>query len=65
MADAKRCQATGKRRYRDKRESVVVLHRARTARHWAALDGTETRRDEVRAYDCTHCRGWHATSQAA
>lgn len=65
MANPRKCQATGKRRYRDKRESLVVLHLAFTARHWAELDGTETCRGEVRVYQCSKCRGWHATSQAA
>lgn len=65
MAGPGRCQATGKRRYRDKRESLVVLHRARTASHWAEVDGSETRRGEVRVYQCPKCHGWHATSQAA
>jgi hypothetical protein len=60
-----RCGATGKRRYRDKRESLLVLHTAQTARHWAELDGIETRRGEVRIYPCPRCHGWHATSQAA
>lgn len=65
MAGPGKCQATGKRRYRDKREGVVVLRRAWTARRWAELDGTETRRREVRVYQCPKCLGWHVTSQAA
>ena len=65
MSGPGKCQATGKRRYRDKREGVVVLHRAGTARRWAELDGAETRRGEVRVYQCPRCLGWHATSQAA
>jgi len=65
MAGPGRCHATGKRRYRDKTESLVVLHRAHTARQWAELDGTETSRGEVRVYQCPKCHGWHATSQAA
>lgn len=60
-----RCEATGKRRYRDKREVVLVLHSAQTARRWAELDGLESRRGEVRGYQCPRCRGWHSTSQAA
>jgi hypothetical protein len=60
-----RCEATGKRRYRDKRESLLVLHSAQTARHWAEADGRATRRGEVRVYECPGCHGWHATSQAA
>ena len=62
-AAAARCQATGKRRYRDKKESLVALHAAQTARHWAELDGTETRRGEMRVYLCVRCHGWHATSR--
>lgn len=60
-----RCPTTGKRRYRDKRESVIFLHRAQTARRWADQDGTDTRRNEKRVYECPACHGWHATSQAA
>ena len=60
-----RCHATGKRRYRDKKAGLLVLHTAQTARHWAGVDGTETRRAEVRVYPCSRCHGWHAISQAA
>lgn len=65
MARPGHCRATGKRRYRDKRESLTVLYQAQTARCWAAHDGTQTRRNEKRVYECPQCRGWHATSQAA
>lgn len=65
MAGPGRCSATGKRRYRDKRESLVFIHRAQTARCWAERDGTNTRRNEKRVYECPQCHGWHATSQAA
>jgi len=62
---AGRCQATSKRRYRDKKEGLVALHTAQNARHWAELDGTETRRRELRVYPCLRCHGWHATSRTA
>lgn len=65
MAGPGTCPVTGKRRYRDKKESLKVLHRAETARHWAEIDGTETRRCEVRTYQCPKCHGWHTTSQTA
>lgn len=54
---------TGKVRYRDSREAVAALHGSARARHWADLDGSFTRRQEVRHYACHACQGWHLTSQ--
>ena len=54
---------TGKVRFRDSREAVAALHGAARARHWASLEGSSTKRGEVRHYECHACRGWHLTSQ--
>lgn len=47
---------TGKRRFRDRVAALLAL--AEIAR----ADGE--RREEVRAYRCPECRGWHLTSKA-
>lgn len=52
------CEATGKRRFRDHREAVRVLHTAVNARSRG-----EDERRERRCYDCKECNGWHLTSQ--
>jgi hypothetical protein len=55
----------GKVRFRDHREAVGALHKAAAVRHRADEDGTETRRQEVRTYECGACHGFHLTSKAA
>lgn len=60
-----RVRSCGKVRFRDRREALNVLHHAQKARYWATLDGTETRRAEVRCYTCERCSGVHLTSQPA
>lgn len=57
-----KCGHSGKRRYRDHVEAVASLHQASNARSRAVLDGVATVRQEVRAYECDWCRGWHLTS---
>lgn len=56
------CPATGKRRYRDKREAVTALHRAQNAGQLAEDLGLDSNRREVRSYQCPSCQGWHLTS---
>lgn len=63
MAQRYQCP-TGKRRFKDHRQAVDVLHSAQTARFFAAANDTSTRRAEVRTYRCTKCRGFHLTSKA-
>jgi len=57
-----RCPDTGKQRYPSGDAAVTALHKAHRARHWAALDESDTRRHECRHYYCKACRGWHTTS---
>lgn len=62
---AKRYQCpTGKRRFKDHRQAVDVLHKAKTARVFARAAGSDTRRAEVRTYRCGLCKGFHLTSRA-
>jgi tRNA G26 N,N-dimethylase Trm1 len=58
-----RCSVSAKRRFRDHREAVAALQQASNVRGRAREDGIETRRQEVRSYECTACKGWHLTSQ--
>ena len=54
---------TGKRRFKDHRQAVAVLHKAETARAWAKVNDSKSRRGEKRAYPCGLCKGFHLTSQ--
>lgn len=63
MAKSRYCPSSNKYRFRDHSEVVQALHRAQNARYWAAVEGSATRRREVRAYRCRDCNGWHLTSQ--
>lgn len=55
---------TGKRRFKDHRQAVDVLHKAKTARTFAELNNARTRRSEKRTYRCGLCNGFHLTSKA-
>ena len=59
----RQCLATGKVRFRDKREAQDALHRAVAARHLQEAAGLISRRQERRTYLCESCDGWHLTSQ--
>ena len=62
MKRRKEC-ASKKVRFRDHEQAVEALHRAANHRHFAELDGTNTRRQECRVYECKLCKGFHLTSQ--
>ena len=62
MAKRYECPS-GKRRFKDHRQAVEVLHQAETARAYARASGTATRRAEVRTYRCSLCKGFHLTSR--
>ena len=49
------CSATGKVRYRSEQEAVRILAHA--------VSSKSERRREQRFYRCSHCRGYHLTSQ--
>lgn len=55
----------GKVRFRDHREAVTALHSLQALRQRAEEAMVPTRRREVRSYECSHCNGFHLTSQAA
>ncbi len=57
------CPATGKIRFRDKREAQAALHQAVATRQLRETDGHTCRRQERRMYECASCSGWHLTSQ--
>lgn len=52
--DSRRCERTGKIRYRDEKSARTVIRRAKRA---------DDRPVPIRAYYCTHCAGWHLTKQ--
>lgn len=45
----------GKHRFRDHREATAALHRIQTS--------SKRAKKPKRAYPCSHCRGWHLTSE--
>ena len=53
-----------KRRYRDHREAVHMLHKFTNQRRRAEQDGRHSKRREVRCYACNRCHGYHLTSWA-
>jgi hypothetical protein len=57
------CPATGKVRFRDKREAQDAIHRAVALRQLLGAEGQGCRRQEKRTYFCSSCNGWHLTSQ--
>lgn len=58
-----RCSRARKIRFRDHEEAVAFLHRACTSRKRAKEAESQSRRREVRTYECPTCNGWHVTSQ--
>lgn len=55
------CFRTGKVRFRDRRQAQDALQPIA----WRRVAGTApARRQEVRAYECDSCDGWHLTSIA-
>ncbi len=57
-----KCPTTGKIRLRDKIEAIDILHTRLNKRQRDLDVKGSTKANEVRAYKCTHCRGWHLTS---
>ncbi len=64
MKKRKEC-ITKKVRFRDHEQAVEALHRAVNYRHFAEIDGTQTKRLERRSYACKFCKGYHLTSQVS
>lgn len=58
-----RCTASGKKRYRDRKEAKRVVIYARRAKVFAEQHGMSTHRNENRTYRCDDCGGWHVTSK--
>ena len=57
------CATTGKKRFRDHDEAIGALHCASNGRRRSESEGTSSRRQEKRTYECNSCHGWHLTSQ--
>jgi hypothetical protein len=58
-----RCQSSGKKRYRDRKDAKRVVINARRIKLSADGQGLTTRRLENRTYRCHDCGGWHVTSK--
>ena len=58
-----RCPMTGKIRYRDHKEAVKALHRAKSAANFETGQYGKTDRLERRNYFCQVCSAYHLTSQ--
>jgi hypothetical protein len=59
-----RCQMSGKKRFRDRKEAKRVVIYARRMKLRAEREGYLTNRFENRTYRCPDCGGWHVTSQS-
>lgn len=57
-----RCDASGKKRFRDRKEAKRVVINARRAYAIAIREGKHSNRRENRTYRCNDCGGWHVTS---
>lgn len=62
---SRKCWETGKKRFRDKKAAIAVLHHCVATFEMATLHGVVSRRREERCYECQRCGGWHLTSQPA
>ena len=52
-----------KRRFKDHKQSVQVLHLSANRRVVDLVEFGETKRNEIRDYFCDRCRGYHVTSK--
>ena len=60
--DSRRCDQSGKVRFRDHKQAIDALHVIKMRRTWAETCDAPSRRREVRTYLCHRCNGWHLTS---
>ncbi|WP_311588581.1 hypothetical protein [Varibaculum massiliense] len=58
-----RCEATGKIRYRERKDAKQALGHARHVRAIMENAGVVCRWNIIRAYKCGFCKGWHTTSK--
>lgn len=59
------CPATGLVRFGELKDTRLALKNAARSRAAAKNDGTHSRRQEVRAFRCPSCHGYHLTKQHA
>ena len=57
------CPRTGKRRLGERKDVKLAVEAARHCGAQAALAELQPTWTVVRGYRCTHCGGWHLTSQ--
>jgi hypothetical protein len=57
------CPATGKVRFRERKDVKLALRQADRHRSSARLNEVDCRRRETHGYMCSDCDGWHLTSQ--
>jgi hypothetical protein len=56
------CDATGKRRFRDRHDAGLELRRLSRRRARLDVEGASHSIHVVRSYECGACGGWHLTS---
>ena len=56
------CDATGKRRFRDRHDAGLELRRLSRSRARLDVEGAPHSIRVVRSYECGACGGWHLTS---
>ena len=66
MGNLARCAATGKVKFTTKSDALDKIHKTRTIinrKTGQRCNRLRKKRKEKRAYYCSHCGGWHLTSQ--
>ena len=66
MGNLPKCEVTGKVRFENKSDALVKIHKLRdiySRRTGQRCNRLRKKRREKRAYYCSHCGGWHLTSQ--
>jgi hypothetical protein len=57
------CDASGKRRFRDRHDAGLELRRLSRSRARLDVEGATHSIRVVRSYECGACGGWHLTSR--
>jgi len=66
MGNLKKCSATGKVIFENKKDALAKIHKNKTITSYKTgqrVNRLRRKRNEKRCYWCEFCDGWHLTSQ--